>query len=167
VSTAGSVPAVRPYASVRDDDWAEALLGGALAGRIQARRGELVDVLTGDGLVAEVDGHRAGVLTFRGDGLGAVEIAALAVVEASRGVGSALVRAAVVLARERQLSRIWVVTTNDNLDALRLYQRHGFRLVELRAGAVEQSRRTLKPSIPEVASNGIPIRDELELALGL
>jgi hypothetical protein len=59
--------------------------------------------------------------------------------------------------------RAWLVTTNDNLAALALYQKAGWRLSGLRAGAVDEARRMLKPSIPEVGEHGIPIRDELEL----
>jgi hypothetical protein len=59
------------------------------------------------------------------------------------------------------------VTTNDNVNALRFYQRRGFRLSELRAGAVDEARRQRKPSIAPVADNGIPIRDELELVIDL
>ncbi len=36
---------------------------------------------------------------------------------------------------------IWVVTTNDNLDALRFYQRRGYRIGEVRLGAVDRARR--------------------------
>ena len=55
-----------------------------------------------------------------------------------------------------------LITTNDNLDALRFYQRRGFALTELRPGAVDESRR-MKPQIPLVGAHGIPIRDELVL----
>ncbi len=55
-----------------------------------------------------------------------------------------------------------MVTTNDNLRALGLYQRRGFRLAALRCGAVDQGRR-LKPEISEVGEGGIPLHDELEL----
>jgi hypothetical protein len=58
------------------------------------------------------------------------------------------------------------MTTNENLPALRLYQRTGFRLVELRPGAVDQAR-SRKPSIPKTGHEGIPIRDELDLVLDL
>jgi hypothetical protein len=60
---------------------------------------------------------------------------------------------------------VWLVTTNDNLDALRFYQRRGFRLAKLRRGAVDAARSRLKPTIPEVGSFGIPIRDEIVLEL--
>lgn len=59
---------------------------------------------------------------------------------------------------------LWLVTTNDNVDALRFCQRRGFRLRALRAGAVDESRRTVKPEIPEIGDHQIPIRDEIELA---
>jgi hypothetical protein len=58
------------------------------------------------------------------------------------------------------------VTTNDNLDALRFYQRRGMRLVGLAPDAVKVSR-AFKPSIPEIGAYGIPIRDELTLELPL
>ena len=57
---------------------------------------------------------------------------------------------------------LWLTTTNDNLDALRFYQRRGFRLAEVRAGATDGYRER-KPSIPLVGEFGIAIRAELRL----
>jgi Acetyltransferase (GNAT) family len=71
------------------------------------------------------------------------------------------------LAASHDCRRLWVVTTNDNVDALRFYQRRGFRLAALRPGAVDESRRTLKPEIPAIGDQGIPLRDELELEIRL
>ena len=62
--------------------------------------------------------------------------------------------------------RLWLITTNDNLNALGFYQKKGFRLVALYPNALEASRK-LKPEISLKASNGVPIRDELELELEL
>jgi len=59
------------------------------------------------------------------------------------------------------------VTTNDNVDALRFYQRRGFRLCRLSPEAVDRSRRTVKPEIPATGAYGIPLRDELELEMPL
>ncbi len=58
-----------------------------------------------------------------------------------------------------------MVTTNDNLEMLRFAQRRGFVLSDLRPGAVDDSRRRLKPQIGEIGAHGIPLRDELELEL--
>lgn len=141
--------------------WAGAVLDEGM-GRHQARRAEVVDVLDGDGLVAEVDGDRVGLLLYRRDG-DECELSLLVALAPGLGVAGRLVDA--FLARVADAVRVWVVTTNDNVDALRLYQRHGFRLAVLRPGLVDESRRRLKPGIPTTAGNGIPIRDELELEL--
>jgi hypothetical protein len=50
--------------------------------------------------------------------------------------------------------------------ALRFYQRHGFRLAEIRFGVVDAARR-LEPSIPLLGDHGVPIHDEIELVLDL
>jgi hypothetical protein len=57
--------------------------------------------------------------------------------------------------------RLWLVTTNDTIRPQRFYERSGFRLVAVREGEIERSRR-LKPQIPDVGEAGVPIRDELE-----
>jgi GNAT superfamily N-acetyltransferase len=82
-----------------------------------------------------------------------------------QGTGTALVNALVDLARARTAARIWVVTTNDNLDALAFHQRRGFRLTELRPGAVDEARRTIKPEISLIGGHGLELLDELELAM--
>ena len=65
-------------------------------------------------------------------------------------------------ARAAGCARVHLATTNDNLPALRLYQRHGFVLAAVRLDGVEVSRRR-KPQIPATGHAGIPIRDELVL----
>lgn len=130
-----------------------------------ARRGELLDPPRHPALLAELDGRLAGVLTYRlADGQ-ECEVLTLHAAVRWAGVGSALVAAAARVARAAGRSRLWLVTTNDNVDALRFYQRRGFRLVALRPGAVDASRATLKPEIPSTGEYGIPLRDELELEL--
>ena len=56
-----------------------------------------------------------------------------------------------------------VITTNDNVDVVRFYQRRGFCLVRVHRGAVDRSRASLKPEIPAVGAYRIPLRDEIEL----
>lgn len=133
-------------------------------GPLQARRGELHDVLALPGFVAEEDGTPRGIATYRREGH-ECELAFVEAFEPRRGVGTELLDA--VRRAAAGCERIWLVTTNDNLDALRFYQRRGFRLVALRPGAVDEAREALKPGIGCVGSYGIPIRDELELELSL
>lgn len=143
-----------------DIDWAEGLLGG-FGGRLQARRNEVIDVLDASGFVAEHDGQRRGVLTYAGRSDG-TEILYVEAETPHIGVGTALVQA---LSRLVGRQRIWLVTTNDNLDALRFYQRRGFSIREVRPGAVDRARETIKPGIGLVGAYGIPLRDEIELEL--
>jgi GNAT superfamily N-acetyltransferase len=127
-----------------------------------ARLGRLEDSLAHPALVAERGGTLAGVLTYVVDGR-ACEVLTLHAAERHGGVGTALLRAAEELAHHAGCTRLWLITTNDNVDALRFYQRRGFRLAALHPGAVDESRRRLKPDIPRVGDHGIDLRDELEL----
>ena len=95
------------------------------------------------------------------------ELVLIEAFERGRGTGTALFDAVIQEARAAAARRLWLVTTNDNLDALRFYQRRGMRLVCVRPGAITQARRLLKPEIPLTGDHGIPIRDELELELEL
>jgi GNAT superfamily N-acetyltransferase len=133
---------------------------------VVARRGELVNALTRPAVAAFQDGAVIGVLVYDIAGTDC-EILALYAADRQTGVGTALVSTVAELATGAGCRRYWVVTTNDNVDALRFYQRRGFRLSVLRPGAVDESRRTLKPQIPPTGEYGIPLRDEIELAQGL
>jgi N-acetylglutamate synthase-like GNAT family acetyltransferase len=128
-----------------------------------ARRGKLVEAVVRPVIVARENGEVLGVLTYDivGD---ACEVLTLHCATPWAGIGTRLLEALTLTARERGCRRLWVVTTNDNVDALRFYQRRDFQLTDLRPGAVHNSRQALKPSIPETGSHGIPLRDELELA---
>ena len=117
-------------------------------------------------LVAEADGRWLGIAAFHVVDA-ACELVLLEAFERGRGIGTALMDAVAERAREEGAMRLWLVTTNDNTDALRFYQRRGMRLVRLWPDAVTQARRQIKPEIPLFGQHGIPIRDELELELTL
>ena len=144
-----------------DHDAVETFLDEHSALRV-ARLGRLEHALEHPALVAERDGALVGVLTFV---LGEedCEILTLHASEPLHGIGSALIEAVERLAAEAGCGRLWVITTNDNTDALRFYQRRGFRLAALHRGAVDESRARVKPQIPRIGEHGIALRDELEL----
>jgi ribosomal protein S18 acetylase RimI-like enzyme len=131
---------------------------------VVARRGELVDARLHPQLVAIAGGELAGVLTYIPDA-GSVEALTVHAADRWQGAGTALIDALRSRAAAAGWRRIWLITTNDNVDALRFYQRRGFRLVRVLPGAVDASRTRLKPSIPKTGAYGIPLRDELELEL--
>ena len=90
------------------------------------------------------------------------EVVTLDALEPGKGIGSCLLAAAVRWAQEQGCIRIKLTTTNDNMHALRFYQKKGFCLHALHRGAVDAARKN-KPEIPLVGINGIPIHDEIEL----
>lgn len=132
---------------------------------MQARRGELVDVLEGGaGVLAFDDGVLIGIATWvvTDD---TAEVRALGVAEAARrrGVGRKLMAAADEALRAAAVRRAWLVTTNDNAPAIRLYESLGYVVSDVRRGAIDAIRRTIKPSIPLIGHGGIEMHDELEL----
>jgi ribosomal protein S18 acetylase RimI-like enzyme len=127
-------------------------------------------VLEGDGLVAALEGEPVGLITWLAyPTSGTAEIRAVAVdpVARGRGIGRALFEAAHAALGRAGIRSAWLVTTNDNTPALRLYEGLGYRLVEVRRGAIDEIRRTIKPSIPLVGHGGVEIHDELQLAFEL
>ena len=118
------------------------------------------------GFVAVREGEIVGHVSYRGEGE-RCEIVSIDAEPKHAGIGSLLLDAAVGAVREQGYTVVWLTTTNDNLDALRFYQRRGFRLCAVRPGAVDRARETLKPEIPVIGSYGIRIGDELDLDLQL
>jgi GNAT superfamily N-acetyltransferase len=116
------------------------------------------------GFIAERSGRLAGLLTYQLLGDDVMEIVTLNAIDRRAGIGTRLIEAAVSKARRFGCREIRLTTTNDNVDALRFYQRRGFRLAELRPGAVDRARQH-KPEIPRVGDYGIPLRDEIDLIL--
>jgi N-acetylglutamate synthase-like GNAT family acetyltransferase len=123
------------------------------------------DVSVLPALIAVRDGRRIGLATYAIDGE-ACELVTLNAVTPGVEVGSELLAAVAHSAARHGCARLWLITTNDNLDGLRFYQRRGLRLTGVRAGAVDRARE-LKPSIPEIGEYGIPLHDELVLEIAL
>ena len=113
------------------------------------------------GFIAERSRRVVGLLTYQVQG-DVLEIVTLNAIERRVGIGTMLIEAATGAARHFGCREVRLTTTNDNVDALRFYQRRGFRLVELRPGAVARARAA-KPEIPGTGEHGIPLRDELDL----
>lgn len=92
------------------------------------------------------------------------EIVSIDSLNEGQGIGTQLIEKVVEEARANGCRRVHLTTTNDNLRALGFYQKRGFRLAAVHPGAVDEARK-LKPSIPLIGENGIPLCDEIELEL--
>ena len=133
---------------------------------VTVSKGNTFDMAKQPGFIAELENERIGFATYDVGG-DECEIGGLLSTAPGNGAGAALLEAVRGFARTEGCRRVWLVTTNDNIDALRFYQRRGFSLVAVHRGAVNETRRTVKPNIPELGLHGIPLRDEIELEITL
>ena len=115
------------------------------------------------GFIERREGKIVGLLTYSIDE-GAMEMLTLNSTLEGKGIGSSLILSAIEKARQEGLQRVWLTTTNDAMRAISLYQRLGFRLIEVNVGAIDEARKT-KAQIPEVGERGIRIHDEIVMEL--
>jgi GNAT superfamily N-acetyltransferase len=150
--------AVRPLTDA-DSEWVKQFIMQHWGSPIMIAHGVTYTIPKLPGFVADIEGERVGLLTYDIQAQ-ACEIVSL---DSTRpGVGTALMEANKTFARQQGCTRLWLVTTNDNLHALRFYQKRGYVLVAIHRDAITRARR-LKPEIPLIGNDGIPIRDEIEL----
>lgn len=155
---------VRP-AGTGDLDWIERLLEEGWGGPEQVANGERYRPADLPGLVAELERERVGYAALRVVG----EVGWIGLIESLRprqGIGGALVAGLMSAARASGCRTLRAITTNDNRGAQAFYEGLGFRLRGVRPGAVNESRM-VKPSIPAIGEDGIPMTDELEYEIDL
>jgi GNAT superfamily N-acetyltransferase len=128
-------------------------------------RGRLHEADDLPGFVALRDSDPVGLLVYASSG-DELEIIVLHTAVEAIGLGVSLLREAKKAARRLGCRRLWVVVTNDDTKALGFYQRNGFRLVAFYPAA-RDAARAMRPELPSVGADGIPVRDELELELEL
>jgi ribosomal protein S18 acetylase RimI-like enzyme len=148
-----------------DLSWMEAVARRLFAAPRVASRGRLHYVRDLPGLIAELDGARAGLLLYH-EGEHEVEIVVLVSEIKHRGIARGLVETLRRQAMSAGFRRLWLVTTNNNLEAIAFYRATGWQQVAVHRGAVKRSR-LLKPEIPEIGPSRLPIEDEIEFAIDL
>ncbi len=147
----------------RDRSWMFGIIQGWGANFIVSRGRKIFAAELPAFLAEGTDGSKHGIVTYEiiGD---QCEIVTLDAFTKFAGIGTALTKRVIDTARAAGCRRVWVITTNDNLDAIRFYQKRGFTIAAVHVGAIAHSR-TLKPSIPLIGNYGIPIRDEIEFEM--
>jgi DNA-3-methyladenine glycosylase I len=146
-----------------DKDWITQLMQDEWGSPMQISKGHIFYPADLPGFVALKDGERAGLITYdiTGD---SCEVGSLNSLKPNSGAGTALIEAVKDKARQAGCKRLWLITTNDNLNALKFYQKRGFRLVAVYPNSMDQVRQ-LKPQVPLLGNDGIPLRDEIELEI--
>ena len=128
-------------------------------------RGTRIDMTKAQGILARDGGGIAGLLTYAVRG-GVCEILSLDSLRPGEGIGTSLVGRAVEIARRERCEKVIVVTTNDNINAIRFYQKRGLDMARLYRNALDVSRK-MKPEIPLIGENDIPLKHEIEFEMKL
>lgn len=89
------------------------------------------------------------------------EIVSLDSLFENKGLGTKLVEKVVEVAQKERCKRVWLITTNDNIRAIKFYQRRGFDMKDIYINAVNEARK-IKSEIPVVGYDDIPILHEIE-----
>lgn len=154
---------IRPVDS-DDGDWIAQFITERWGAEFVAAHYEVYHCRDLPGFVATEGEKKVGLLTYKivaGD----CEVVSLDSVQPCVGIGTGLINAVKGAAYESGCKRLWLVTTNDNMNALRFYQKRGFAMVKINRNAIEFARN-LKP-VPLTGADGIPLRDEIELEMML
>jgi len=117
------------------------------------------------GFVAVREREYLGLITYSVEG-NDCQIITLDSIIKRKGIGQALVKEVKKVAKNLGCKRIWLITTNDNIDTFVFWQKIGFSIKAVYPNAISLSRK-LKPEIPLIGNYGIPIKDEIELELKL
>ena len=126
-------------------------------------RGKEVDMTQTEGFYVKEQEDIIGLITyFVSDDV--LEVISLNSLRENQGIGTKLVDAVIREAKDRKLKKILVVTTNDNINAIKFYQKRGFDMACLYHNALDISRK-IKPEIPLIGDHSIPLRHEIEFEL--
>lgn len=126
-------------------------------------RGQEFDMTEMEGIVARNEGQIIGLITYMFRNT-ICEIMSLDSLEEKQGIGTALLNMVIQEARENNIQKVVLITTNDNINAIRFYQRRGFDMANLYCNILDVSRK-LKPEIPLIGENDIPLRHEIEFEM--
>ena len=146
-----------------DKAWVSSLINEMWGSVNMVVRGSIYHVNELPGFIAILEDEPVGLVTYfleEGD----CEIISLDSTIEGIGMGSTLIETMKKFAKEEGCKRLRLITTNDNTKALRFWQKRGFRLKAVYPNAIEKSRE-LKPEIPLLGNDDIPIRDEIELEM--
>ena len=148
-----------------DREWVKNVFREYWGSEIVVSKGKVHCASEVDGYIAFFKNKKAGLITYQIQRK-ECEIITLNSFDEGRGVGTSLVVKVKSVAESLKCRRLWLVTTNDNIDGLRFWQRRGFSLVYVHRHAIQDSRKR-KPEIPKIGQYGIPIQDEIEMELSI
>lgn len=130
------------------------------AGPVVITKGTVHDTSYSEGFISLTNGELTGYILYE-ICRNQCEILVLQSILENQGIGSALIKAVLNKAKQAYCETVWLITTNDNIHAIRYYQKFGFELAAVHINAIEESRK-LKPTIPFFGNEKIPLKHEFE-----
>lgn len=128
-------------------------------------RGNIFDMTILDGYATYENEEVIGLITYKFED-NECEIMSLDSLKEKQGIGTALLNKVIEIAKVKGCTKVKLITTNDNINAIKFYQKRGFDMAKLYHNAVDTSRK-LKPSIPLLGDFDIPLKHEIEFKMYL
>ena len=126
-------------------------------------RGKVIDMTAVEGIFALENERIIGLITYIAYD-DTLEITSLDSLCENQGLGTALLLKVIEIANKNKCRKIVLITTNDNIKAIRFYQKRGFDMACLYRNAMDISRQ-LKPEIPLIGEDDIPLKHEIEFEM--
>ena len=145
----------------QDTQWLEEMMNRDWGGLPLIIRGKKYYPPSLEGIIAENENGIAGFLFYEVRDQDC-EIIVFEIFDKFKGTGTRILDKLKEIAINKKCRRLYLMTTNDNLDALRFYQKRGFHICGIHLDSVKFSRK-LKPTIEMTGDHGIPVRDEIDL----
>lgn len=145
----------------QDTKWLEELMDRDWGGLPLVIRGKKYYPASLNGIIAENENGIAGFLFYEVRDQDC-EIIVFEIFNKFQGTGTQILNQLKEIATNKKCRRLYLMTTNDNLDALRFYQKRGFHICGIHLDSVKISRQ-IKPTIGITGDHGIPVRDEIDL----
>lgn len=128
-------------------------------------RGIIVDLTKADGFIMTENDNIIGLITYITIN-DVCEITSFNSELPNKGIGTKLLDAVINKAKSLNCIKLQLITSNDNINAIKFYQKRGFDLIKINHGAIDEARK-IKPEIPLIGQNGIPIHHEIEFTMKL
>ncbi|NMM62550.1 GNAT family N-acetyltransferase [Clostridium sp. P21] len=128
-------------------------------------RGKIVDMTTLDGFVIFENEAIIALVTYEIKD-NECEIMSLDSLKEKQGIGTILVNKVKEIAVKAKCTKIKLITTNDNINAIAFYQKRGFDMMRIYRNALDIDRK-IKPSIPMIGEFNIPLKHEIEFEMSL
>jgi len=132
---------------------------------IIASMGKVYKLQDLDGFIALSNKDIVGVITYNIKNKKCQIITLNSLIE-NKGIGSGLIEEVIKESKKNNCKILHLVTTNDNIKAIKFYQKKGFDIRKIYFNSIKKYRK-IKQEIPEIGDYEIPIKHEIEFIIKL